>query len=89
MQFKKLLRRAKLLSRSSTKATLAIILASSCLGACATAPMGSLGTDVACQAFNPVHWSHQDTQETQRQVVGNNAVGVKLCPSVPKWKPGK
>jgi hypothetical protein len=44
---------------------------------------------VACDAFGPVRWSHKDTPETIRQVVGNNAAGVRLCGKVAKWKPGK
>lgn len=48
--------------------------------------MGLQETSVACDAFNPVYWSHKDTQETIRQIVGNNAAGAKLCPGYEKWK---
>lgn len=74
------------LTRSSLSVSLIIALGS-CLGACITDQTGSPEISVACSAFNPVRWSHSDTPDTVRQVVGNNAVGVKLCPDVPKWKP--
>lgn len=37
--------------------------------------------DVACQAFQPITWSKQDTDDTLRQVKAHNAVYLTLCGS--------
>lgn len=48
--------------------------------------MGSQETDstlvIPCEAIAPITWSHKDTKETQRQIIGYNAEGKKLC----KWQ---
>lgn len=74
------------LTRSSIL-TLSLLALSLTLGACATTRTGSQGTNVACESFNPVRWSHKDTPGTIEQSVGNNAAGVALCPYDPKWRP--
>jgi hypothetical protein len=38
--------------------------------------------DVACQAFQPITWSKQDTDDTLRQIKAHNAVYLTLCGSV-------
>ena len=44
---------------------------------------GSLGTNtVPCEIDPAITWSHKDTTETARQIVGHNAVVKKLCPGV-------
>lgn len=62
----------------------AALLSGLMLAGCAT--MGSQETSttlsIPCDALSPIEWSHKDTVETQRQVVGYNAVGKKLC----KWR---
>ena len=58
------------------------------LGRVVTDQTGSPGIDsmeVACKSFNPVYWSHKDTEQTIRQVVGNNAAGLKLSPRFADW----
>jgi hypothetical protein len=50
------------------------------LGACATTT-GSVATDVSCEAFEPILWSQEDTDETIRQIREHNAVWVALCQS--------
>jgi hypothetical protein len=47
------------------------------LTACQTT--GSGVRSVACETFAPITWSAKDTRPTIRQIVGHNAVGVKLC----------
>jgi hypothetical protein len=42
----------------------------------------SVGTDaVACSAFEPIHWSKKDTDDTIRQVKEHNAAWAALCGS--------
>ena len=86
MRLPQLTQRATRLLRSSTTASLMLALAA-CLGACVTDQTGSpeISIEVACKAFNPVYWSHKDTEQTIRQVVGNNAAGLKLCPRFANW----
>src|SRR6185437_8029284 len=74
------------LLRSSIVVAL-ILGTASCLGACVADQTGGPEINAACDAFNPVRWSHKDTPDTIRQVVGNNAAGVSLCPRVKKWHP--
>jgi hypothetical protein len=43
---------------------------------------------VACDSFSAFRWSKNDTRDTQRQAVGHNAAGKRLCgTSHPNWKP--
>lgn len=51
------------------------------LNGCATTT-GSAGTtdaSVACQSFEPIRWSVQDTDQTISQVKEHNAVWRALC----------
>jgi hypothetical protein len=34
---------------------------------------------VACQSFQPIYWSKQDTRPTQDQIVEHNAVYKRIC----------
>src|SRR6185437_12105828 len=58
-----------------------LLLSALTLGGCVTT--GSLGTNtVPCEIDPAITWSHKDTTETARQIVGHNAVVKKLCPGV-------
>jgi hypothetical protein len=35
--------------------------------------------DTACQAFEPIRYSRNDTDETKRQIRGHNAAWTALC----------
>lgn len=41
---------------------------------------GATVTDTFCQVYEPVCLSRQDTQETQNQVLRNEAAHHELCP---------
>jgi hypothetical protein len=53
------------------------------LTGCFQQTTGSGVRSVACETFGPISWSEKDTRPTIRQIVGHNAVGVKLC----SWRP--
>jgi len=56
----------------------ALVLLVVLLSSCQTTSTG--GTEVACQAFEPITYSSRDTAETRRQIVGHNAAFDALCP---------
>lgn len=60
---------------STPRAALAMLLV---LAGCGTMT-GSGGTSVACQAFEPIRWSQQDTDETIAQAKGHNAAWKAVC----------
>ena len=37
--------------------------------------------DTSCEAFRPIEWSEDDTDETIRQAKAHNAAWGKLCPA--------
>lgn len=37
--------------------------------------------DTSCEAFRPIEWSEDDTDETIRQAKAHNAAWSKLCPA--------
>lgn len=65
-------------SKRTTRLAL-VLLGAMTLAGCVTT--GSQGTKdvVPCENLAPITWSHKDTQETVRQVVGYNAVGKTAC----------
>jgi hypothetical protein len=42
-------------------------------------PAGTAVIDTACQAFEPIRYSRNDTEETKRQARGHNAAWDALC----------
>jgi hypothetical protein len=42
-------------------------------------PAGGAVIDTACQAFEPIRYSRNDTDETKRQIRGHNAAWTALC----------
>lgn len=64
------------------------LLSVTTLGGCVTT--GSQGTSdvVPCENLAAITWSHKDTPETQRQVVGYNAVGKSICHWAPNHNVG-
>ena len=67
--------RKRMLPRKS--GWLALLLLVPLTTACAT--MRSVGTDISCEAFQPITWSSQDTDETAAQVRAHNRAFVALC----------
>ncbi|MBA2125044.1 hypothetical protein DLM45_02230 [Hyphomicrobium methylovorum] len=39
----------------------------------------SLPIDSGCKSFAPIHWSRQDTAQTQREVVAHNRAWDSIC----------
>ena len=48
------------------------------LASCQTMTPTSV-TDVSCSAFEPIHYSRTDTEETRRQIVAHNAAWDAIC----------
>lgn len=53
------------------------------LAGCMTTTATGGRTDVSCAAFEPLHWSRRDTDETIRQAKEHNAAWDALCRSLP------
>lgn len=57
-----------------------LMMTSVLLASCQTT--ASVGTkSVACEAFQPIYWSKDDTLETAKQVRAHNAAWKSLCTS--------